>query len=282
MPQKHIELSAQAKEANYKDVFRRGNVVFLPEEGSVVVTGDIHGHRRNFERIVTFANLDNHPERHVVLQEIIHGGAADEFGGCLSYKLLFDALRYKLEFPDRVHLIMSNHDTAFICDADVMKDGKEMNRLMRMALDRRFGAASREVKAAIAEYLLSQPLAVRCPNGVWISHSLPSDRFAEKFDRGIFEREIGITDCRRPGDVYLLTWGRNHSPENLRKLAAELDVDIFILGHQEQEDGCGLGGENVMIVNCEHNHGCIVEIDLSKTYNVAELLEAALPLASIS
>jgi hypothetical protein len=256
-------------------------VVFLPEEGSVIVTGDIHGHRRNFERIVAFADLANRPERHVVLQEIIHGGPADEFGGCLSYKLLFDAMRYKLEFPDRVHLIMSNHDTAFICDADVMKEGKEMNRLMRMALDRRFGAASTEVKQAMVEYLLSQPLAVRCPNRVWMSHSLPSDRFVDNFDKGIFEREIGVEDCRRPGSVYLLTWGRGHSPASLKKMAAALDADIFILGHQEQEGGCGLGGENVLIVNSEHNHGCLVEIDLSRTYNVAELLKVALPLASI-
>ncbi len=257
-------------------------MIFLPEDGSVMVTGDIHGHRRNFERIAAFADLGNHPKRHVVLQEIIHGGAADEFGGCLSYKLLFDAMQYKLKFPDRVHLLMSNHDTAFICDADVMKDGKEMNRLMRMALDRRFGAGSRDVKQAIAEYLLSQPLAVRCANRLWMSHSLPSDRFVGRFDKGIFERELSVEDCRRPGSVYLLTWGRKHSPESLRKMAAAFDVDIFILGHQEQEGGWGLGGENVLIVNSEHNHGCIVEIDLSRTYNIEELSKAALPLASIS
>ncbi|MBA7644870.1 hypothetical protein ES703_52617 [subsurface metagenome] len=53
----------------------------------------------------------------------------------MSYQLLLDAVRYKLTFPDRVHIIMGNHDTAFINSSEVMKDGKEMNCAMHLALD---------------------------------------------------------------------------------------------------------------------------------------------------
>ncbi len=136
MSQTIIQLLEKGTQANCTDIFRSGNLIELPCMGSLIITGDLHGHRRNFERIVTFADLANNPGRHVILQEIIHGGPEDLHGGCTSYKLLFEAVRYQLEFPEQVHLIMGNHDTAFIINSEVMKDGKEMNRSMCMALER--------------------------------------------------------------------------------------------------------------------------------------------------
>ena len=176
MPQTIIDLLNSAVEAGNNDKFRRGNLVHLPGCGSLVITGDIHGHRRNFERIITFADLANNPDRYLILQEIIHGGPEDAEGGCLSYQLLLDVLRYKLDFPDRVHIIMGNHDTAFINDSEVLKMGKEMNRSMSLALERQFGQKSEDISLAMKRYLFSQPLAVRCEHRIWISHSLPSDR----------------------------------------------------------------------------------------------------------
>lgn len=282
MPQTIIDLLNKAAVANNADTFRRGNVIYLPATGSLIATGDIHGHRRNFERIAAFADLANNPDRHLVLQEIIHGGPEDSEGGCLSYKLLFDAVRYKLSFPDRVHIIMGNHDTAFINDGKVMKNGKEMNRSMRLALEREFGEAGTDIKLAIKNFLFSQPLAVRCENKIWASHSLPSDRFADKFDRQIFDRPLENSDLVKPGAAYLLTWGRNISQQTLDKIAKLLDVDIFILGHQPQQQGWKQAGKNLIIIASDHNHGCLLPIDLTKPYTIAKLIDSIVPLASIS
>ena len=93
---------------------------------------------------------------------------------------------------------MGNHDTACISSTEVMKNGKEMNRAMASALDREFRQASPDVRLAIRQFLFSQPLAVRCSNRIWISHSLPGDRSVEQFDPRIFERELQLTDCERP------------------------------------------------------------------------------------
>ena len=125
MPQTIVDLLNKGIEAGNADKFRRGNVIHLPAEGSLIITGDIHGHRRNFERIVAFADLANNPDRHILLQEIIHGGPEDSQGGCLSYQLLFDVVRYKLTLPDRVHIIMGNHDTAFINSSEVIRTAKK-------------------------------------------------------------------------------------------------------------------------------------------------------------
>jgi predicted phosphodiesterase len=282
MPQTIIDLLNKGIEILNTDKFRRGNVVHLPAEGNLIITGDIHGHLRNFERIVAFADLPNNPDRHIILQEIIHGGPEDSQGGCLSYKLLFDAIRYKLNFPDQVHMIMGNHDTAFINNSEVMKDGKEMNRAMRQAIEREFKQASDDVELAIRQFLFSQPLAIRCNNRIWMSHSLPGDRSIDKFDPKTLERQLKINDVVRPGSAYLLTWGRKHSQAILDKLAKMFDIDIFILGHQPQEQGWSQAGDNLIIIASNHNHGCLLSIDLAKSYTIEQLIDSIVPLASIS
>ena len=282
MPQTIIDLLNKGIEILNADKFRRGNVVHLPAEGNLIITGDIHGHLRNFERIVAFADLPNNPDRHIILQEIIHGGPEDSQGGCLSYKLLFEAIRYKLKFPDQVHMIMGNHDTAFINNSEVMKDGKEMNRAMRQAIEREFKQASDDVELAIRQFLFSQPLAIRCNNRIWISHSLPSDRAIDKFEPKILERQLKINDVVRPGSAYLLTWGRKHSQAILDKLAGMFDIDFFILGHQPQEKGWNQAGNNLIIIASNHNHGCLLSIDLAKSYTIEQLINSIVPLASIS
>ncbi len=281
MPQITIDLLKKGISANQTDKFRRGNLVVLPDHGSLVITGDVHGHRRNFERIVTYADLANHTDRHLILQEIIHGGPEDDDGGCLSYQLLFEAVRLKLDFPDRVHFVMGNHDTACISDSEVMKNGKEMNRSMGSALQREFSHASPDVILAIKQFLFSQPLAIRCANRLWISHSLPNERTVEAFDPGIFDRELQIADCEKPGSAYLLTWGRRHKQPVLDKMAQMLDVDTFVAGHQPQTTGWCILGQNMLILACDHNHGCLVELDLAKSVTATELSERIVPLASI-
>jgi predicted phosphodiesterase len=282
MPQTIINLLNSGIEAGNADRFRRGNLIHLPADVQLIATGDIHGHRRNFERIVAFADLANNPDRHILLQEIIHGGPKDAQGGCLSHKLLFDVVRYKLNFPDRVHIIMGNHDIAFINDSDVMKDGQEMNRLMRLALEREFQAAGADIELAIRQFLFSQPLSVRTENRIWLSHSLPADHFVDKFDRQVLDRPLKIGDCEKPGSAYLLTWGRNFSQQTLDKMAELFDVDIFILGHQPQQQGWSRAGENLIIIASDHNHGCLIPIDLAKSYTIEMLIDSIVPLASIS
>ena len=281
MPRTTIDLLNNGIQANHTDRFRRGNLIHLPAKGSLVVSGDIHGHRRNLERLVTFSALAAHPDRHVILQEIIHGGPEDDAGGCLSYQLLFKAVQWKLDFPDQVHFVMGNHDTAFIISSEVMKNGKEMNRAMTAALERQFGPASADVQLAIRQFLFSQPLAVKCANRIWISHSLPGDRLADQFDAGIFERELRIGDCERPGSAYLLTWGRRHSQAVLDRMAKLLDVGLFVLGHQPQPEGWRRAGHNLLILACDHDHGHMLPIDLAKTCTIDELIRSLIPLASI-
>jgi len=282
MPQTIIDLLNKGAEANRKDKFRHGNLIHLPAHGNLIMTGDIHGHKRNLERIFAFADLPNNHDRHIILQEIIHGGMEDSQGGCLSYKLLFDVVRLKVTFPDRVHIVMGNHDTAFISSSRVMKDGKEMNRSMSLALEREFKQACSDIQLAIRQFLFSQPLAVRCDNRIWLSHSLPSDNYFDKFDPKILNRNLKINDVVKPGSAYLLTWGRKHPNSLLNKMAELFDVGIFIIGHQPQPQGWSQAGENLIIIASDHDHGCLLPIDLAKSYTIEQLISSIVPLASIA
>jgi predicted phosphodiesterase len=281
MPQQAIQLFRKAAELNNACPLRKGNVIHLPDRGKVIVAGDLHGHRRNFERIVQYANLENHPDTHVILQEIIHGGPEDDYGGCLSYQLLFDALEYMLRFPSQVHFILGNHDTAAICNSSVVKAGKEMNLAMKTAMRRQYKAKFQDVETAMMDYMMSQSLAVRCANRIWISHSLPADGFAENFDLAIFDRPYTFEDIQRPNPVYQLTWGRRHSAQTLELMAKRLDVDIFVLGHQPQEIGWIPVGDNTLIVASEHNHGCLLTFDLTRSYTLVELIANIIAIASV-
>jgi hypothetical protein len=117
---------------------------------------------------------------------------------------------------------------------------------------------------------------------MWISHSLPNDRRVQQFDAGVFHRELRIADCEKPGPVYALTWGRRHSQATLDRLARVLDADVFVLGHQPQPNGWCRAGDNLLILATDHNHGCLLSIDLSRHYTVADLAGLVRPLASIA
>jgi len=281
MLQGTVKLLKQAKESCLEDKFRKNNLVHLPAEGELVVTGDLHGHHRNFERVKNFADLENNPERHLVLQEIIHGSPQDSNCNCPSFRVLLEAARYKVKFPHRVHIIMGNHDTACITNSDVLKNGQEMNQLMRDALKSRYEDSSKMVIDATSDMLFSQPLAVKCANGLWLSHSLPSNRFVNKFKTDIFERQLVKEDFVKPGSVYLLTWGRKQTQQTLDKLAEMLGVKVFLLGHQPSPEGWKYLGENAVIITSEHNQGCIVKLDLSEECTAEKITKNIIKLASL-
>ena len=68
MAQTTVDLCAKAAELNYSDKLRQGNIIELPPKGRLIVTGDLHGHRKNFERIIAFADLASNPETHLIFQ----------------------------------------------------------------------------------------------------------------------------------------------------------------------------------------------------------------------
>src|SRR5262245_30377580 len=93
---------------------RTGNVVSLTPDlaDEVMIVADLHGNRLNFEKLLAVAALSQYPRRHLIMQEVCHGGPEypGETGGCMSHLLLEDCIALKNEFPERFHFLLSNHE----------------------------------------------------------------------------------------------------------------------------------------------------------------------------
>ncbi|MDP7267549.1 MAG: hypothetical protein QF408_05195, partial [Pirellulales bacterium] len=86
-----IERFQNAHQANANTEARLGNVIELKASvaDEVMVTADLHGHRTNFNIIRRIADLAKHPKRHLILQEVCHGGPKHPYsGGCMSHQML--------------------------------------------------------------------------------------------------------------------------------------------------------------------------------------------------
>ena len=138
-PDRAIAVYRQAVAAAFADRYRQGSVVHLPTEGEVLVTGDLHGSRVNFIRLLKAADLEHRPDRHLILQEAVHGGPTSESGGCLSFIVVEAMAALKAKYPDRVHLLIGNHDVAEHMEQLIFKDGVSLNQAFEQGMTEAYG-----------------------------------------------------------------------------------------------------------------------------------------------
>ena len=264
-----VETLETATEENKLGPERAGQVVNLPAEGEIWVTGDIHDHRRNFEKFVGAADLGNNPHRHIVLHELIHGDHYDGTGAEDSWMILVKAAELKCDHPRQVHFLLANHDLAQIHGEGIMKGGVSVCEGFNKGVRRDFKTHATSVQVAITEFLLSLPLAIRTANGIWVSHSIPSEQDLPNFDFTVFDRELTGADYkRRVGPVYQLVWGRKMGGEAAAAFADRVGAQLLITGHQPQESGYTVVGDRMIIIASDHNQGVFLPLSLEETYDL--------------
>ncbi len=264
-----------AARLNLESALRRGSVVHLPDYGQAVMTGDLHGHTKNFEKLRKYAMLERAGARHVILHEMIHADLETLHSEDHSHELLLACARYKCEFPEQVHFLQSNHELAQLTGYVIAKNGRMVLDEFRDAVEISYGVDRADlVLAAIDEFLASFPLAVRAPNGVFMSHSLPNVHNMDEFDPSVFDRSLSREELASNRTVFHLVWGRRHTTEHIESLARMLNAEVFITGHQPQETGHAHLFERLIILASNHNHGTFLPFDLSKRRTAAELVAA--------
>jgi len=277
-----IAVLEQAVRANREDRCREGNLIHLKGPGEVVMTGDLHGNERNFEKLVRFARLESNPSRHLILHELLHSANSDTPGQCHSYLLVARVAQLKARFPHQVHCLLGNHAMAQVTRDEVLKGGQAMVRALNAGLFAAFGSNSQMVAQAIDQFILSLPIAAKSDNRVWMSHSLPSSRHLDDFDNGIFEKELSLEDMLSDSSLHALIWDRVHNKKCLERLGRMWDVDMFIVGHQPQGQGYGRNHKQMIILACDHSHGCFLPFELCRTYEPDELFAQIKALAAIA
>lgn len=270
-----IETFAAAGDENKLSPLRSAQVVTLPAEGEVWMTGDIHDHRTNFRKFLAAADLANNPQRHVVLHELIHGDHYDNSGAEDSWQMLYQAAQLKCDFPNQVHFLLANHDLAQIHGEGIMKAGLSVCEAFNAGVKRDFKDRGTLVAVSITEYLLTLPLAIRCPgNGLFFCHSTPNDEQIKTFDFEVFNRDPLTSDDyrRRVGPVYQLIWGRKVTPTGIAEFAEKVGARMIITGHQPQEMGYAVNGDQHMIIASDHNQGVFLPLSLSEPYEMPDLV----------
>lgn len=271
----------QAAEASLDSAVRDGGIALLPPVGCVIMTGDLHDNGLNFRRILKLAKLHKLTENHLVLHEIIHGSHFVN-GADMSIRTLIQVAALKLEFPNRVHLMHANHELAQLGGEGILKDGVSIVEAFDDGVDFMFGTDADFVREAMKRFIRSFLVAVKTPNGCLLSHSIPSQRHIDGFDLSVLERVPTEKDLSSQGDVYKMVWGRYQNDEVMDYLKKEWGVRHFITGHQPAEMGYEIQGKSMIILASDHNHGVALPINLSKVYEFNELIDAIVPLASIS
>ncbi len=266
---------------NRNDPFREGSILRFPNYGQVVMTGDLHGHARNFRKLQKYADLMYAPARHVVLHELIHAEPDRPMADDASHDVVLAAARWKTEFPDQVHFLQSNHEMAQLTGKEICKGGRVVTQEYERSLVNLYGQGAADVLRAVHEYIESFPLAARTANRIFLSHSLPNVRDLSAFDPGVIQRELRPRDYGEGGDAYVMVWGRHHTPDLLDTLAKAFDVDWFISGHQPQENGWSVVHDRMIILASDHNHGVFLPFDLKKMHGVNDLAKLIRPFAGI-
>jgi hypothetical protein len=269
-----VETFGAAGDENKLSPLRQEQVVQLPPEGEVWMTGDLHDHRTNFAKLVRASDLGNNPQRHLVLHELIHGDHFDAKGAEDSWRMLYEAAELKCKFPNQVHFLLANHDLAQIHGEGIMKAGLSVCEAFTSGVERDFGTRGTLVTVAITEFLLTLPLAIRCPNGLFFCHSLPTDDQIKTFDYTVFDRPLGPADYRRrTGPVYQLIWGRHVTAAGVEEFADHMAARIIITGHQPQDAGYLINSDRHLIIASDHNQGVFLPIQLNQEYDTTSLEE---------
>jgi hypothetical protein len=253
---------------------RRGRVVAFTDVTEVLVGGDLHGNLENFRRLLTKADLARNPQRHLVLQEIIHGPYHYPAGGDKSHQLLDLTAALKCQFPRQVHFLLGNHELAQQTERRVGKGDLDLNQSFREGVGTAYGARAPEVYAVYLELFAVVPLALRTPNRVLLTHSLPPASRLDDFDPAVLERDVSTdAEMASGGVVYSLVWGRDTRAETAAAFLAKMDADLLISGHVPCENGFDTPNDRQLILDSLGAPACYCLFPTDRPLTHAELFQ---------
>jgi len=266
-------LMKKAARLNLDSALRKGATVYLPSEGDVIFTGDLHGHKENMARIIEIADLDHHPHRHLVLQELTHNIQFGLTDRDISFRVLERAAQLKMDFPEQVHIVMGNHELSELTGKKILKDGRMLNKMFAQGIISSYGEGAREVKQALNGFFQSLLLAVRTNTGIFFCHSTPPAKHLKGFDPRIFDLEGEVLRKGMKGHIERLVWGRDFS-QNAADLFADLvSAEILLIGHEACAKGFKVPNTRHIILDSKDDFGCLIHLHLDRKYTHSDLVK---------
>lgn len=275
-----IERFRLAAEASRATAGREGGLIVLDESAGedIVVTTDLHGQRLNFAEILRQIDWPSKPDRHLIMQEVCHGGPAYPQGGCMSHLLLEDIAQLKIDHPNRFYFLISNHELAELTDFPIAKSNRMLNLIFRSGMQVMYGERCEEVREAMYEFLRECPLGVRLSNGVFISHSTPAEVDTLGFDVSVFERTLNDLDLQSGGEVFRLVWGRDFREENAEAFCRLIDAEVLLNGHEPCNAGVMAPNRRQVIIDSCAPRAHVAVLPLAGQLNQQDVLARVRPL----
>jgi hypothetical protein len=254
---------------------RRGRVVSLQGVSEVFVSGDLHGNLENFRQLLTKADLGRNPQRHFVLQEVVHGPYHYPAGGDKSHQLLDLLAALKCQFPRQVHFLLGNHELAQCTQRRIAKGDLDLNQCFREGVGTAYGGRAPELYGVYLELLGVVPVALRTPNRILLSHSLPPASKLESFDPSVLERdETTEADVVPGGSVHSLVWGRDTRAETVAAFLAKMDADLLISGHVPCDNGFDTPNDRQLILDSLGAVACYCLFPTDRPLTLSELVQS--------
>ncbi len=278
-----IAVFDRAVEAMLGSRYRERSIVRLPARGRLLATGDLHDNTIHLQKILRLAKVEDSPDNHVTLHELIHGDKLLN-GMDFSHRMLMKVALLVLDHPDQVHPLLANHELSQLTGRGVSKGAGNSLELFNQALEYVYQDAWRLVADAINRFIRAMPLFLISDSGILCSHSLPSSKALMKFDTDIIDRDLENEDYHYPyGSAYLMVWGRTHDQPLFETLASKWNVNLFCLGHQHVETGIESKSfsPGVIVLNSDHERATVIDLDLAATPDLEEALLSAIPLVSV-
>ncbi|MGZ3317553.1 MAG: metallophosphoesterase [Isosphaeraceae bacterium] len=275
-PQEILATIRKATELMRSTPGRSGSVVAFDDADEVMVVGDLHGNLPAFSQALAIAALDWYPRRHLVLQELVHEiNKNDDDRPDRSHQLVDLVSALKCQYPQRVHLILGNHELSELTGRIIGKDGHALNLRFRQGMELAYGARTQEVYEAYLVLFAALPLAVRTPNRVFVCHTLPDARYLEDLDLALLQADHWPEEAmKRGGTIYALTWGRDNTPETADRFAAMVDADWFITGHQTCDEGFRQANHRQIIIDGTNPHPAYCLFPAFGAVTIESLLES--------
>ena len=274
-PQKLLITLRQAAQLFRATPGRVGRFTRLPAGVEVMVVGDLHGNVENFRLALNVANLAQQPQRHLVLQEVVHGPFEYPLGGDKSHQLLDLVAALKCQFPVRVHFLLGNHELAQWQNQSIGKGDVDYNQAFYAGIETAYGDHASAIYAAYLELFNAADLALRAENRVFISHTYPSAKNLPRFDLDVLERdEIGDEEMRLGGVVHSIVWNRDHSQTNVEAFLSKVAADWIITGHIACEEGYSVPNDRQIILDAMGTPACYCLFPTDRPVTHQELLAA--------
>jgi hypothetical protein len=253
---------------------RKGRLVALQDVDEVLAAGDLHGHIENFRQLLLRAGLANHPRRHLVLQEVIHGSFLYPAGGDKSHQLLDLVAALKCQFPRQVHFLMGNHELSQQTRRRIAKEDTDLNALFYQGVETAYADRAGDIFQAYEQLFAAFPFAVRTLNRIFLSHSLPARSRLPDFRLEALERDPPWEgDVLPGGSLHSLVWGRDAAAETVTAFLKLVDADLLITGHIPCDRGWDAPNDRQIILDSLGCPACYCLFPTDRPLTHAELVE---------